>query len=340
MEDDGAETQSDEHPKNMLLQTENPAFEAAAMVVCGKCARANPPTRPGCLYCGAQLEFTAAQSRFMRASLRPLEAWGKGFNLIFVAASGNINQAQIELAAAMLGLETEVLRQITESGKSLPLARVETLSEAEIVQKNLRETAGVETTIVGDEILNQGKSPRRLRSLEFTDDKLIAVFFNDDGMTEIDWSNLVLIVTGAIFERRVEATEARGKGGEIKLLDSNETASDEILFDFYSRDDAVGYRVPQKGFDFSCLGAEKSLLVAENLRALVKQLSKNAPDAKIVEDYLQIRAFLAAVWAVEERTDARGLKRQRFGAFNRENVTIINNAAQFEKYSRLQRHLV
>ena len=334
------ETVSEERLKSLPLAAENPAFKSDEMIVCAKCARTNPPTRVDCLYCGAPLEISDAQSRFLKLNFRALETWEKGFNLIFTAVSENPDDAQIEKAASFLKLETDVLQKIIASKKPLPVARVETGIEAETVKKNLRETARIETKIIADEDLHAEKPQRRLRGMEFSDDKLVLILFNADEISEIAWTDLSLIVTGAIFERRVEATEARGKRGESKLLETNETASDEILIDFYSRADSVGFRVEQKGFDFSCLGAEKTLLVAENLRALVKQLQNRAPDAKIVEDYLQIRPTLAAVWAVEERTDARGLKRERFGAFSRENLTTINNAAQFTKYSRLRRQLV
>lgn len=331
---------SEEWLKNLPLQTENRAFAPAEMVTCGGCARANPPNRESCLYCGARLEIGDAQSNFLRSISPPLEAWEKGFNVIFSHAPENPDDAQIERIAALLKFETATLRGIIESQKPLPLARVATEIEAETVRKNLRDTANLETKIVSDEDLNVANFPRRLRALEFADDKLFLILFSGEESVEIAWKDLILIVTGAIFERRISGVEARGKGGESKLLEANETASDALLIDIYTRDDALGFRVEQQGFDFSCLGAEKTLLVAENLRALVKQLSSRAPEAKIVEDYLQVRARLAAVWTVEERTDSLGLKRDRFAKFNRENLTTISNAAQFLKYSRLQQHLL
>lgn len=329
-----------ERLKNLPAQTENPAFKTDEMISCGKCARSNPPTRAACLYCGAELEIPDSQSGLLKLNPRALEAWEKGFNVIFARVSENSEQAQIEKAAVFLKLETDVLQNILASEKPLPLARVGTRSGAEIVQKSLGETARIETKIVGDTDLNAEQPPRRLRGMEFSDDKLVLILFNADEIIEVAWADVNLIVTGAIFERRIAGVEARGKRGASKLLETNETASDEILIDIYSRDDRIGFRVEQQGFDFSCLGAEKNLLVAENLRSLVKQLSSRAPEAKTVEDYLHVRRALAAVWAVEERTDARGLKRERFGAFSRENLTTISNLSQFTKYSRLQRQIL
>lgn len=341
MEEKSDEIASEERLKNQLFQAENPAFKIDEMIACGKCARANPPTRRACLYCGAELEIPDAQSRLLKLKPRALEAWEKGFNVIFSPVSEDFEQSEIEKAAAFLRLETEVLQNILASEKPLPLTRVATEKEAEIVKKILSETARIETKIISDADLDAEKPPRRLRGMKFFDDNLILILFNDEEAIEIARTNVDLIVTGAIFERRIAGVEARGKrGGESKILETNETASDEILIDVYSRDDKTGFRVEQKGFDFSCLGAEKNLLVAENMRALVRQLSNRAPDAKIVEDYLRVRRALAAVWAVQERTEARGLKRARFGAFSRENLTTISNRQQFTKYSRLQRQIL
>lgn len=329
----------DERLENLPVQSENYAFKTDELTVCAKCARANPPTRPKCLYCGAPLPISEAHSKFLKSNRRKLEAWEKGFNLIYLPDSENCDEPNFEEIAALTQLEKEVLREIIEAQKSLPVARVETENEAEIIQRRLRDS-GMETRILADEDLKIEKPARRLRGIDFWEDKLILILFNRDEIAEILYEDLILIVTGAIFERRVEATEARVKKGESKLLQTNETASDEILVDIYSRQDEIGYRVEQNGFDFSCLGSGKSLLAAENIRKLAEKLSACAPNVKLVEDYSQVRPFLANVWEVEERTDSQGLKRRQFGKFNLENITTISNSAQFTKYSRLQRHLL
>jgi NADH dehydrogenase/NADH:ubiquinone oxidoreductase subunit G len=166
------------------------------------------------------------------------------------------------------------------------------------------------------------------------------LLFNNDEIVELSTGDLALIVSGAIFERKVEATEKRVKKGENKILQTSETASDEFLIDIYSRQDSTGYRILAKGFDFSCLEAEKEIVAAKNLKKLAKKLIEIASEVKFVEDYLQIRELLGNVWEVEERTDSQGLKRESFGKFHLENVTTINNLSQFTRYSRLQRQLL
>jgi len=325
--------------KDLPLQTENPAFLPDEMVDCKQCRRLNPPTRAICLYCGAQMKIAETRSRFLKTNPRRLETWEKGFNLIFTGDSEALDSTAFDEAALLLKTEKDLLPQIAEAKKPLPLARLGTEKEAEIIQNRLLGL-GIETKIVRDEDLKIEKATRRLRAMDFWEDKLVLILFNADEIREIHWRDVNLIVTGAIFERRVETTETRRKKGESKLLEASETASDELLIDIYSREDEIGWRIEQNGFDFSCLGAEKSLLAAENIRRLVETLSAKAPNVKLVEDYRQIRGSLANVWQVEEKTDSQGLKRESFGSFNIGSITTVSNAAQFTKYSRLRRHLL
>ena len=342
--------------KDMPIQAENPAFAADDMIVCAKCERANPPTRLACFYCGAELEIKDEQSKFLKPNLRKLEIWEKGFNLILSTEEPTFAEANLAEIARLLNVEKEALQKILEGGnhpapegapllakegsfsKALPLARVGSEKEAEIIRGRLKEF-GVEAFILSDEDLAPEKPPIRLRGLEFFEDKIILIFFNGDEIAEIALNDLCLIVTGAIFERKVEATEKRLKKGENKVLRTTETASDDFVIDIYSRADSAGYRIFAKGFDFSCLEAKKEILAKDNLKKLVQKLSEAAPEAKLVEDYTQVRENLGNVWEVEERKDSQGLKRDGFGRFNLGNVTTVNNSAQFTKYSRLQWHL-
>lgn len=335
-----SENQTDEWLKNLPLQTEDIAFKSEEMIACEQCARTNPPNRLQCLYCGAELEISEAQSEYLKPNLRKLESWEKGFNLIFAPADLIGGETKIEDAAKLLKTEREILHKIFESKKTLPLARVESEKEAEILRKLLSEL-GVETRVVSDEDLAVEKPSRRLRGIEFDDDHLILILFNQDEIVRVAKEDLILIVAGATFERRIEATEKYNKKGENKILDQTETASDETLIDIYSRaDDRIGWRVLEKGFDFSGLENEKGILAKDNIVKLGERLRRFAPDARFVDDYAQIRELLADVWTVEQKVDSQGLKRESFGKFNLGNVTMVGNQSQFTKYSRLCRQML
>lgn len=324
---------------DLPLPSENIAFKPEEMIACAKCGRKNPPNRLKCLYCGGELEITESQSRFFKPNLRKLESWEKGFNVIFLPNADNFDEAKLSAAAGLLKLEAEAVKRLLAAADSLPLARTESEKEAEILRARL-EDFGLESLILSDETLAVEKPAQRLRGIEFFDDKLILILFNRDEVVEIASENLALLVSGAVFERKIEATEKYNKKGENKILDTSETASDESLIDIYSRFDSIGYRIYAKGFDFSSLEAEKELLAKDNIKKLLNKLREFASGAKFVDSYLQNRSNLTGIWEVEEKTDSRGLKREGFGKFNLENLTTVNNLAQFTKYSRLQWHLL
>jgi hypothetical protein len=320
--------------RNMPFQTEDIAYKAEEMVRCGKCSRVNSPARLKCLYCGGELDVPHEKHALVRPNLRRLENWEKGFNLIYAPGSTDEKKLDQAEAAKLLHLDTRILQKVIEAGAALPIARAESEKEAEIVSRKLEEY-GLTAKIVSDEALAAETPPTRLRGLEFDGEKLVAVYFNVDEVAEIRSEDLALIVSGAVFERKTESIEKRKKG-ENKILDASETASDEILIDIYTRQDGNGFRIPTKGFDFSCLGVEKGITAAENMKKLVAALQKFAPDAKFAGDYLTVREILCFIWENEQRKDSQGLKRHGFGQFDFSNVATSSNLQQFTKYSRLQ----
>jgi hypothetical protein len=332
--------QSDEWLKDLPLQTEDIRFKPEEMVGCAKCRRMNPPNRLKCFYCGGELAVTEAQSQFLKFNLRKLESWEKGCNVIFLPSSQVFDEAKTAKIAEFLKAEKEVLRRILASRNPLPLVRVESEKESAIVQTRLQREFRVETFILSDKELAVEQPTRRLRGIEFFDDKLVLIFFNQNEITEISSGDLALIVAGAMFERRIEATEKYNKKGDNEILSQSETASDETLIDIYNRTDTLGFRIYSKGFDFSCLAAEKEITAKDNIKKLAEKLRRFAPGAKFVDDYVTQRSLLANVWEVEQKTVSQGLKRESFGRFNLGNLTTVNNTTQFTKYSRLQRHLL
>ncbi len=323
---------------NEQFQTEEIAFKPEELILCKNCARTNPPTRLNCFYCGVELELSAEQAAKIAPVLRKLENWENGFNLIYLPNSENINHETTAQIAKFVGLENEMLQKIFDANKPLPIVRTESLREAEVLQNRFNES-NLNSLIFSDESLDAENFPKRLRGLEFEDGKILLFLFNNDEIEKINIADLNLIVSGAIFEKSVESLEKRKKG-ENKILEASETASDEILIDIYTKDDSTGYRILTKGFDFSCLGAEKGILARENIKKLIIKLQTVAPNAKTVDDYLSLRNVLGEIWEVEQRKDSKGLTRQRFGKFDLSNVSSSSNLQQFTKYSRLQRQIL
>lgn len=328
-----SESEEEKANSTMKVQTENIAYAADDLVTCAKCSRTNPPTRPKCVYCGADLEIPEEKARRARPTLRRLEAWEKGFNVVFVSASDPDTVA----VARSLKCETEFIGRVIEFGRPVPIVRVETSNEAEVIRTELA-SGGIETRIVADETLAPETPPRRLRAIEFGDSHFRFHLFNDDAVVEVASDAVDAVVTGAIFEKAVAATEKR-KRGQTRMLDASETASDEPLLDIHVKDDPFGFRIHTAGFDFSCLGSEKTMIARDNLKRLAATLAERS-GAQLVEDYVALRGVLGEVWEVDVRKDSQGMKRSSFGKFDLVSVSKSSNLNQFNKFSRLQRTVV
>ncbi|MGI8670149.1 MAG: hypothetical protein ACR2J3_09950 [Aridibacter sp.] len=325
---------ADKWLKDIPLLSETESYQPEEMFICQKCQRKNPPTRLDCMYCGVELEFDENETQRLKPVLRKIEPHEKGFNLVYLANAESWNESHLSEVGKMTRLNRNDLQKLVETKKSLPLARAETEKEIEIVAKRLSEI-GIKTRIFSDEDFEEEKLPRRLRGIEFSGDKIILILFNNDEIVEIKNEDINLIVVGAVFEKKLESTEKHKRKKENKLLETFEISSDDSLIDIYTKNDLIGYRISQKGFDFSCLGDEKKLLATENIKILASKLKDFAPNAEFDSNYIKVRESLSQVWDIEERKDS-SLQRKSLGSFNRQNITTTNNLLQFTKYSRLQ----
>ena len=311
MQENNPDKTADDFLKDLPVRSEEVGFQPGEMVACGKCARRNAPNRLKCMYCGAALEISAEQAARIKPVLRKLENWEQGFNLIYTPNDERFSAEAVAELARLIGREPEFMQNVLTARRPVPVARCETQREAVILKNHLDER-GFGNFIVGDEALAAEIAPKRLRGLEIRDGYLFLTLFNTNEIEVVSFEDLRVIVAGAIFQKAIESTEARKKG-ESRMLDATETASDESLIDLYTEKNSNGYRVLTKGFDFSCLGAEKGMLAGDNLRRLAGRLQKLAPHARLVDDYLALRNVLGEVWEVEQRRDSQGLTRQRFG---------------------------
>lgn len=319
------------------VRSEEIGFRPDLLTTCCSCGRKNPPDRAKCLYCGEELSVTPEFADKVAPELRKLEDWESGYNIIISPADSGSAQCVPEIAR-MLEMEPADIGAALETGQPLPIARLVSLRDAERSAERITEL-GIPAKIVADADLMPDRSPTRLRSIEFGMDELILVDFNRSARTAIANSDLVLIVTGVINETKTDILEKKRRGS-VKVLDESETFSDEAVIDIYSRTDPVGSRVLLTGFDFSCLGADRGLIAAENLRSLVIALHEFAPESRIVNSYSAVRDAIAGVWEIDHRRDSRGMQRSGFGKFEFGNTASSSNLKQFNIFSRLQWHLL
>lgn len=322
-------------------------FAPEQMVACEECLRANAPTRMVCLYCGAVLPQTEQSMALRRPTLKKLEEWEQGFNVVTLPrAAGALTSDAAEQAALLLRLDVGGLKEIVLAGRAMPLARAASADEAWLVVEKLRDL-GLGTEVFPDEVL--ARKPPRVRACEFAEDALVCRGGPESEPRRVAWSEIVLLVTGRVVSRRVEVSERkRGLGGRTETVGTRELASDETVLDLYTsavdEDEAqgvggAGFRILAGSFDYSCLGEGKGLIAAENFNRLVAALRERTPSAAHDEEYGRLRPLLSDVWPSVERTESLGLRRERAGRFNMEAVTTVSNETQFTRYARL-RHLL
>lgn len=313
-------------------------FAHAEMVACEACLRANAPTRMSCLYCGAVLPANERSAALRRPTLKKLEEWERGFNVVLLPhARASLKPGALDEAAALLRLDAARLDEIVASGGALPLARAASAEEAELVVSRLG-AHGLAAEVFTDELL--ARAPARVRALDFEEGGLVCRQGPEAGPRRVRFEDIALLVTGRIVVRRVEVAERRTRfGGGSEVVESRELASDELVLDFYESGGGEGFRVMSAGFDYSCLGARKGLLAAENFRTLVVTLRGLAEAAAFDDDYTRLRPLLADVWPPAEHTASLGLRREGAGRVNTEAVTTVSNEAQFTRYARLRQRM-
>lgn len=325
------------------LRLEQRGFAPEQMLTCEVCLRANPPTRTTCLYCAAPLRATEASAALQKPTLRKLETWEQGFNVILLPNSTTVSLTEAVLGeiADLVRLKPEDVKRIVETGMLLPLARAATREEAALIESKLAEM-GVSIMVVADNDLAVDDSmPKRARTLWLAESELVAYPAVGSGeMWRVPWAEVRLLVAGRLIVRQVEVEERKGHRAENEIVDARELSTDEAVLDIYTaRPDAM-CRITSINFDYSCLGAQKGFIAAQNFSTLVTILRESASHAAYDDSYHHARRALTIVWPLEQRTEARGWRRGgRPGRVSTGAVTTSDNERQFTRYSRLRHYL-
>jgi hypothetical protein len=317
---------------------ERRGFSFGEMVRCDECLRANPPTRVNCLYCGRTLTLSAAAGPLARPSVRPLEKWEQGYNNILLGLPARLDNEVMVQLAGLLRLEADDTRRILSVSKPMPIARTGSRDEAALVERMLKDL-GLATIIVSDIDLKLDSSPTRLRALKLDETGLTGYQLAGSEATHRAWSEVARVITGRLIVKQVESKERKSKRGENEILEASETASDEAVVDIYTGPDDLGWRITANGFDFSCLGNVKSLLASDNFSKLVQAICERAPRAEYDNSYDEVRRALTPVWALEQETQSRGMRRDWKGKYHGGQVMTTSNESQFTRYSRLCHYL-
>jgi hypothetical protein len=312
-------------------------FSHEQMVTCESCLRANPPTRPTCLYCGATLPASSTlQTDEIEDTRKPVGASNGCYIVLTKGSDRHITESSLERVAGRLQLKLTDLQNALSAGGPLPLLQM-AIEQAPKLIDELR-ALGLETVSISEDDLSSSQHPEKIRALEFSDRGLDGLTMRSGERLSATWNDLILIATGRLHSSNVEDVVRRKRGGH-KPLDRRELSADESIFDLYDRSGEVGWRIIAGNFDFSCLGERKGITAFENFRVLINLLRERARNLEVDESYPGVRPLLANVWPLVTNTRQGGWRRSGAGKYDMSTVTTTDNETQFNNYSRLLRCL-
>jgi hypothetical protein len=321
--------------------SEPQGFSAEQMIRCEECLRANPPTRVSCLYCVAPLPLTETSARLVKPVLRPPEKHQLGYNNILLPHDQAVADEVVDDAAALLKLSVENLREILSQRTALPVARTASREESKLVTERLGEL-GLQGLTVSDAELGLSFSEnavRRVRSMMFDETSFTIQQGGGAEQANLSWAGIILIVTGRLLETRLEVQERMTRKPENEILDTSEFFRDEYVIDFYAVGHTSTWRIGANGFDFSCLGRDKALVVNENMGKLRELMIAKAANADVDDSYARVRNLLELAWTTQPETQSSGWRRERPGKLSVGVSTTRSNETQFTRYSRLLYYL-
>jgi hypothetical protein len=316
--------------------SEPQGFSAEQMIRCEECLRANPPTRVSCLYCVAPLPLTDSSVRLRKPVLRPPEKHQLGYNSILLPQDQVVSENMVTEAAMLLKLTPEAFQEILSKGIPLPVARTASPEEAELVFLRLQDL-GLHCLTISDDDLGVSDNPvKHVRSMSFDDAYLTIHQAGIVEETTVSWTDIVLILPGRLFEKRLEMKERMTRKAENEIVDTSEFFKDEAVIDFYTSTHSFTWRVNANGFDFSCLKDEKALIANENIGKLQRLIIAKAVNANVDDSYHRVRSILELTWGAQAETQSSGWRRERPGKLSVGIATTRSNESQFTRYSRLR----
>ena len=299
-------------------------FVAGEMIACEACARANPPNRSRCLYCGNALPGIAPAGESI--SVEQTEAAATRGTLCLSANQlQRVDRDLLAELAALIGAKLEDLTAAVAAGGALPLLAATDSAQEEKVAAQIREL-GLEPFTIPPE--DDSADLRKIRGLVLSPRAIRPVPPASEDPV-YDWSDVVLIVIGRIVTTKIEIDEKRRRG-KSKPLDARQFSSDQLLIDLHFKD-GHAWRVYQDDFDYSCLGHRKAVTGFENFGRLLDLINQRAPSLEIDKSYAKKRVLLASVWPLDEENKNTV---SFVGDRKHQQSMTTSNESQFNKYSR------
>lgn len=304
------------------------------LIVCKSCGRSTSAGRPSCIYCGRSLGNDASTAR--GTVFRSAEPWETGFNVVVMPRAQH--RGDVKTAAAMMEVDPSVLEELVLSYGPVPFFRVSDEPSACNLADRLG-TLGFACEVVADALLNLQEPNVRARKLSIENEGVFVEDFNTGRVVEFAVSDAALLVSGSVRQSRIESFQKRPLFGETKSFGESSVSGDESVLDLYCRGSEKGFRIVPSGFDFSCLGSEKSSLARENWSKLTLMLSQKLPALRTDSEYNRLSHALETVWPASRKSETKGRVNTGFGKREFGRSESVSNAEQFLRYSRLRWHL-
>src|ERR1051326_6661687 len=210
------------------------AFSTSELVPCAACARANPPTRGSCLYCGAALTI-AERNAFSRAPVLETDRSSDVSFHVVARDAGQIEIGLVDQLAGMLNIKPADLQALIAHPTGAPVFAVKSRTQAQATAQKLSEH-GLRTRVISDEQLFPEHSPVAISALEILEH--------------------ALVVIGRLYFETREIDQKRSRAKQI--VDEREMLTDEAVLDIYRRGEEYGWRIRAGTFAFLFLGDRKS----------------------------------------------------------------------------------
>ncbi len=315
------------------IRSEQIGFSADEMIFCGKCSKPNPPNRLNCFYCGEGLKLPSEIAAGLQFRPSEIEDWEPGINIV---VTDGLKDADPKAIASTVSVDADIVESLSSMEPPLPLFRVK-LEEADEVEARSRQL-GLTVVRVEDRALGLTKPSTRLKGLSFGSEALVFHPFNAGDPVPVSVFDIETVVTGSIIVTSAES-KLRKTRKETKEFDEHLSSSDHGVIDIYTRGNDAGFRILSHGFDFSCLGAKKTLLAGENVKVLIGELTSLLPNTVFDRSYLSKLALLDRTWPRTVTNTSKGIERNWL-SLHRSTGSTTSNEEQFTRYSRMRRKLI
>jgi hypothetical protein len=305
------------------------------LIACPRCERNNGLRRTTCLYCGAELPVTAESAGQQVPILRPVEEWERGFTVVLAPLDEEAPTArQLARLSEIARVDEGAARAFLDARTSLPLVRVATEGEADIVAR-LLGASDLGATVVADAELTLDRQTRRVRELRLGPTALEAhVLWGE--WEAVPRDEIALAVEGRVVGSTVEIVEGTGRKRGSEIEDTSEYFAENYVVDIYGASLEHSFRVKADSFDFSCLGAQPALRLDENVSALAALLASYLGASRYDASYSRVARLLANAWPIESRVRSYGLSPR--GDFRKYTKSFVTKDAltHFTRYSRMR----